>query len=215
MVEASDWFVNENKQTGGSYGALIGVSDIGRAIAFYSDILGYDRVTYDTTGVFPDLSNVAGGRSVFRRVLLERSGHVKGPFSKVFGKSVIELIQSVNRPGRKIFEGRFWGDLGFIHLCFDIHGMDRLREYCNSIGYPFTVDSKKSHDGKSFDMGEAAGHFAYIEDPDGTLIELVETHRVPILKKLGLYLDLTRRDPRESLPDWIVKLLRFSKVKLK
>ena len=33
-------------------------------------------------------------------------------------------------------------------------------------------------------MGEAAGHFSYIQDPDGTLIEFVETHKVPILKKL-------------------------------
>jgi len=34
-------------------------------------------------------------------------------------------------------------------------------------------------------MGEASGHFAYVEDPDGTLIEFVETHKIPIIKKLG------------------------------
>ena len=61
---------------------------------------------------------------------------------------------------------------------------------------------------------EAAGHFAYIEDPDGALIEFVETHKVPILKKLGWYLDLRKRDPKKSLPDWILKTLRFSKVKV-
>ena len=58
-----------------------------------------------------------------------------------------------------------------------------------------------------------AGHFSYIEDPDGTLIEFVETHKVPILKKLGWYLDLRKRNPHKSLPDWIVKTLRFSRVK--
>ena len=31
-------------------------------------------------------------------------------------------------------------------------------------------------------MGDAAGQFAYIEDPDGTLIEFVETHKVPLVK---------------------------------
>ena len=62
-------------------------------------------------------------------------------------------------------------------------------------------------------MGEAAGYFSYIEDPDGALIEFVETHKVPILKKIGWYLDLRKRDPRKSLPDWIVKTLRFSRVK--
>ena len=91
--------------------------------------------------------------------------------------------------------------------------MDELKAYCESKGFPFTVDSKKSHEGNSFDMGEAAGHFAYIEDPDGTLIEFVETHKLPILKKLGWHLDLRKRDPRKSLPMWILKSLKFSRVK--
>ncbi len=62
-------------------------------------------------------------------------------------------------------------------------------------------------------MGEAAGHFAYIEDPDGTLIEFVETHKVPIIKKLGWYLDLKKRNPNKALPGWMIKSLRFSRVK--
>jgi hypothetical protein len=62
-------------------------------------------------------------------------------------------------------------------------------------------------------MGEAAGHFAYIEDPDGVLIEFVETHRIPMLKKLGFYLNLKKRKNYKPLPDWIVKMLRFSRVR--
>jgi hypothetical protein len=62
-------------------------------------------------------------------------------------------------------------------------------------------------------MGEAAGYFSYIEDPDGALIEFVETHKIPILKKFGWYLNLRKRDPHKSLPDWIVNALKFSKVK--
>lgn len=65
----------------------------------------------------------------------------------------------------------------------------------------------------TFDMGEAAGHFAYIEDPDGTLIEFVETHKIPIIKKLGLYLNLRKRNPHKPLPDYILKALKYSKVK--
>jgi hypothetical protein len=81
------------------------------------------------------------------------------------------------------------------------------------MGFPFTVDTKKSRDGNSFDMGEAAGHFSYIEDPDGTLIEFVETHKVAILKKLGLYLNLRKRDPHKALPKWMLRTLSFSRVK--
>ena len=212
LVEATDWFMNENKATGGAYGALIGVSDIEKSRVIYSDILGYDEVVYDSTGVFIDLSYLPGGEKKFRRVLLKRSKPFKGPFSKVLGDSVIELVSSTDKPGKKIYENRFWGDPGFIHLCYDMRGMDELRNFCNEKGFPFTVDSKKSHEGNSFDMGEAAGHFSYIADPDGTLIEFVETHKMPILKKLGLYFDLRKRDPEKPLPDWMVKALRFSRV---
>jgi catechol 2,3-dioxygenase-like lactoylglutathione lyase family enzyme len=214
MVTGDSWFMNEHKETGGTCGAVIGVSDIDWSRKVYSDILGYDTVVYDKTGDFPDLANLPGGSGKFRRALLKRSKSVSGPFSKIFGQSMMELISSVGKPGKKIYEGRLWGDLGFIHLCFDIRGMDEIREQCSEKGFPFTVDTKKSYDGNSFDMGEAAGHFAYIEDPDGTLIEFVETHKVPILKKFGWYLDLRKRDPEKSLPAWILKTLRFSKVKL-
>ena len=46
------------------------------------------------------------------------------------------------------------------------------------MGYSLTVDSNES-----FDMGDAAGRFSYIEDPDGTLIEFVETHKLPYREK--------------------------------
>lgn len=212
IIEADDWFMDEKKLTGGAYGVIIGVSDIEKARIIYSEILGYDEVVYDKTGVFADLSKLPGGDKECHRVLLKRSKPFHGAFSKVFGQSVIELV-SAAKPGKKIYEGRLWGDPGFIHLCYDINGMDELKSYCAGKGFPFTVDSKKSHEGNSFDMGEAAGHFAYIEDPDGALIEFVETHRVPILKKVGWYLNMKKRDPEKPLPDWIVKTLRFSRVK--
>ena len=41
--------------------------------------------------------------------------------------------------------------------------------------------SKQQSDAESFTMGDAGGHFTYIEDPDGYLIEFVETHKIPII----------------------------------
>ena len=214
FVEATDWFMNEKKVSGGSYGGIIGVSDIEKSRVVYSDILGYDKVVYDSTDIFPDLALLPGGEKKCRRVLLKRSVPFQGPFSRLLGESQIELISSTGEPGKKLYDGRFWGDPGFIHLCYDMRGMDKLREFSESKGFPFTVDSKKSHDDNSFDMGEAAGHFAYIEDPDGTLIEFVETHKIAILKKFGWYLDLKKRNPHKQLPVWMLKTLRFSKVKV-
>jgi catechol 2,3-dioxygenase-like lactoylglutathione lyase family enzyme len=213
VIEASDWFLNEKKNTGGTYGAIIGVSDIDRSLKVYADILGYDRVIYDSKGTFEDLASLPGGNLTFRRVLLGRSKPFVGAFSRIFGDSEIELISVEGRTPERIFRDRYWGDKGFIHLCYDITGMEGLREHCASAGFPFTVDSHRSHEGNSFDMGEAAGHFAYIEDPDGTLIEFVETHKVPILKKIGWYLDLRKREPGKSLPSYILKALKYSRVK--
>ncbi len=213
LVEGEGWFRNENKLTGGIYGAIIGVTDIEKSRTVYSDILGYDQVVYDREGVFEDLKTLPGGEHAFRRVLLKQSVPRKGSFSRLLGPGVIELMQVKDRAPRRIFENRFWGDLGFIHLCYDISGMDAFRQYCSEKGFPFTVDSAASHQGGVFDMGEAAGHFSYIADPDGTLIEFVETHKLPILKKLGWYLDLSKRDPEKPLPDWMLKTMRFSRVK--
>jgi hypothetical protein len=86
--------------------------------------------------------------------------------------------------------------------------MNALKKTCENAGYPFTVDSSNS-----FDMGEAAGHFTYIEDPDGALIEFVETHKVPVVKKIGWYLNLKNRNPKAYLPNWMVKAMSFNRVK--
>ena len=129
----------------------------------------------------------------------------------MLGESEIELVSVKSRTPRKIFENRMWGDLGFIHLCYDINGMAELRAKCAEKGYPFTIDTIAVQD--TFDMGEAAGHFAYIEDNDGTLIEFVETHKLPIMKKIGWYKDLRKRNPEKPLPNWMLKLLALNKVR--
>jgi catechol 2,3-dioxygenase-like lactoylglutathione lyase family enzyme len=206
IVPADDWFVPQRSTTGGSFGTIMGVSNMEKSMAFYRDILGYDQVLYDVSGTFSDLAVLNGGNNACRRVLLTHSASRIGPFSQMLGNSEIELIEIKNRVPKKIFADRYWGDLGFIHLCFDIVGMKEMETLCQSKGHPFTVDSAKS-----FDMGEAAGHFTYIEDPDGALIEFVETHKIPVLKKFGWYINLQNRDPEKALPKWILKALSFNR----
>ncbi|MBN1158725.1 MAG: VOC family protein [Bacteroidales bacterium] len=208
LVTSITWFKNEKKPTGAAYGAVIGVADIERSFDFYSSILGYDQVMFDETTVFGEYASLPGGNSQFRRMLLRHSKPRLGAFSPVFGTSEIELVQVLDRQAQKIYSERYWGDLGFIHLCFDIRGMKPLREECKEKGFPFTVDVDHS-----FDMGEAAGSFAYTEDPDGTLIEFVETHKIPILKKFGWYLNLRKRKPEKALPRWLLKAIAFNKAK--
>src|SRR5690625_69824 len=208
MVNSDSWFRQSRNPNGGICGAVIGVSDMDKSIEFYSHILGYDKIVYDVEGKQEDLSGWDQTSQNFRRVLLSRHQKEMGPFSGLLGETNIELIETTSRKPKKIFENRYWGDLGFIHICFDIIGMDEMRERCADFGSPFTVDSSDQ-----FDMGEAAGHFSYTEDPDGTLIEFVETHKIPVLKKLGWYLDLLKRDRTKQLPKYMLRAMSLNRVK--
>jgi len=200
----------EKSISGGVLGTVIGVKDIEESLKVYQDILQYDQIVYDKTGVFKDFKGIPGGEGKFRRILLRHSDVKQGAFSPFFGQSMIEIIQAIDYQPRDIYKGRIWGDPGFIHLCFDINGMDSFRKKTKDLGYPFTVDSAKAME--TFDMGEAAGNFSYIQAPEGTLIEFVETHKIPIMKKIGWYIDLRKRG-HHPLPDWVMKLFRFMRVK--
>lgn len=216
IIESSEFFTKTNQNTGGAYGAFIGVTDMDKSIQFYSKILGYDKILYNQMDIFNDFKALPGGNGKFHRVLLGHSQPRRGPFSRILGESTIELIQALDRTPRKIYENRYWGDLGFIHLCYDIQGMKELKELCEAMGHPFTVDSNPdayTSGTGTFDMGEASGHFTYTEDPDGTLIEFVETHKLPILKKLGWYMNLKKRESGKPLPDWMIKTMGWNRVK--
>ena len=43
--------------------------------------------------------------------------------------------------------------------------------------------------------------------------ELVETHRLPVLKRLGWYADLRRRPPRKPLPRLVIRALGLTRVR--
>ena len=209
IVEDNSWFRSSSSLTGGVLGVIIGVSDIEDSLKLYQDTLGIDEIVYDETGTFDDFAALETATNhKFRRVLLRKSKSCQGAFSRLFGNIEIELVQVLDAAPRKIFKDRSWGDLGFIHLCFDAINMDEIKSACEANGFPFTVDSSNT-----FDMGEAGGRFSYIEDPDGTLIEFVETHKVPILKKIGWYLNLKTRKTQKPLPDWMVSTLGWGKVK--
>ena len=207
-IEQDDYcFINVPKLTGGSNGVVIGVSDMDKSIEFYSKLLDYDIVAFDKTDIFDDLSEISGSNYKIRRVELKRSKPACGPLGDLMGPSHIELVQNLDIEAHKTLEGRWWGDPGFIHLCFDVRNMDKVREAAKALGHDFVCDS-----GENFDMGDANGHFTYVEDPDGTLIEFVETFKIPVIRKLGISINLKKRDDYKTLPRIITKALRFMKV---
>ncbi|MFV0365400.1 MAG: VOC family protein [Mangrovibacterium sp.] len=207
VVHCNYVYKKQKSATGGVAGVVIGVSNMDKALEVYAGILEYSVVAYDQSDVFADLAGMPGGNQKLRRVLLKHEAR-SGAFSKLFGPTQIELVQCLTRDPKYIFEDRIWGELGYIHLCFDVNGMDLLKKEASNLGYEFTADSANS-----FDMGVAAGHFAYISDPDNTPIEFVETHKLPLIEKLGWYMNLKDRNPKKPLPNWMVNTIRWGRVK--
>ena len=207
LVQSDDFFHSNNHICGGVTGAIICVSEMDTAISFYQNFLGLNEIVSDRE-ITGDSFISQQEENRFRSVIIRKSKSKEGAFSKLLGGIQLELIQPLNRTPSKIFKDRYWGDCGFIHLCFDVLNMDILKNKAESMGYKFTVDSKDS-----YAMDTSAGRFCYVEDPDGTLIELVETHKIPVFKKLGWHIDLKKRKNDSPLPDWMIKMLGLNKVK--
>lgn len=209
IIPENNWFSVSKHFSGGIAGCVIGVSDMEKAKKFYCDLLGFDKIIFDETKVFDDWKTIPGGNSKARRILLKQSNGPAGAFSEIVGSSFIELVQVLDRVPKKIFKGRIWGDSGFIHLAFDVKGMVQLEKVCAASGFPFTCDSKNA-----LNMGNNTEvHCIYIEDPNGMLVEFTEVYKIPILKKIGWFLNVEKRDPVKPLPSWILKGMRFSSVK--
>lgn len=208
IIEEPIFYKKQKSVNGGVYGAIVCVSNIDKSLEVYQDILNYDEVVYDKTDVFADLDVLPNGDKECRRVLLRHSQERPGPFSKMFGPSQIELIEVKGYKGRPMYENRIWGEPGFIHLCFDIVGMEDLKKECAEKGHPMTVDSNP--DNGVFEMGKAGGRFTYIADPDGALIEFVETKKLPIIEKLGWYMPIKGT---KCLPNWMINTIAWGRIK--
>lgn len=208
LIENGYWFQDTGQLTGGVCGAMIGVKSLDESAAFYTQVLDYSVVAFKKNSGYDQVSPLQSDNRKFKNIELQHQPLFRGAFSELLGPTSIELVEAEGET-KKIFENRYWGDPGFIHVCYDVSVMEDHEGLCKLKGHPFTVNSLNS-----FEMGSAAGHFAYNEDPDGTLIEYVETHKVPILKSLGWYLNLRKRENNKALPRWLVKCTGFSKSNL-
>ena len=207
-VTSDQWYSNGKHFSGGVVGCTTGVSNMEKAMHLYKDVLGFDEVVFDTSDVFEDWHELPHGKEKYRRVLLTQKAQPGGGFAKVTGKTYIELVQALERKPNYIFEDRIWADTGYAHIGFDVKGMNALGEDLGKAGYPFTCDSRNA-----LSMGQTKVHCTYIHDDDRTLIEMIEVYKVPILEKWGIFLNVEKRDPLKPLPDFMLKALRFSRIK--
>ena len=209
ILPSSHWFSNSGHPSGGVMGGVVGVTDMDASFKLYKDILKYDKVLLDETGTFEDWADLPGGDQTFRRVILVPSNPGTGGFASLMGPTRIELVQAMDRKGRFLFEDRIWADTGIVHLGFDIRGMKPLGTALDKEGFGFRCDSNEA-----LNMGDHTRvHCTYIDDPDEAWIEMIEVHKIPILEKLGLFLDVQKRPASQPLPKWMLHALRFNRIK--
>lgn len=207
VTHGDNFYTKGPHLTGGIAGCIIGCSDIEKSKEFY-ELLGYSEVLFEGEGRFDDFALMPGGDGDFKRCILKQKGPITGGFSEVFGETYVELVQTLSRIPRKIYEDRIWGDTGFAHLGFDVKGMAKLEEELSNAGHPFTCDSSNG-----LHMGKTRVHCTYVEDPDGTLIELIEVYKIPIIEKWGIFMNIEKRSPYKPLRKTMLKLSRFTRIK--
>lgn len=157
---------------GGFSHAVIGVSDIERSLEFYSRVVGYDVKVLDTEDSPPGLEPVTGGEPV-RTVVLKRSRRSRSVMPLEGG--MVKLVQAGFK-GKPLFEGRRWGDVGVMEMALDVTDIGGTYwEAVEAGAEPFCEPTR-------IDMGwGSVGTFAYIKDPDGNIVEMVEVEKLGFL----------------------------------
>lgn len=189
----NDWFVDpygnhfhlcdstvkeeKNGLFGGVAGIWIGCNDLKESATFYENLLR-SNATFDSFHVKEEMIPSA-------KINHKNAG--RSALSEWYGDFFIGLIQTKeNKP--TALQNRYWGDLGYIHFCLDVVDYKGIEAQLDESNLSFTVDSQ---DG--FPMGKAVGRFAYLEDPDQSLIEWVEVHKLPFVPAIGWYIDFRKR----------------------
>ncbi|MDD5747946.1 MAG: VOC family protein [Actinomycetota bacterium] len=157
---------------GGFSHVTIGVSDIEKSLSFYK-VLGYDTIITDSQESTSELETITKGART-RTVFLSRSKEPSGNLPVPGG--MVRLVQALDFKGNPIYEGRRWGDVGIMEMALDIESVRETYDLLTEKGaLPLSEPT-------SIDMGTGSvGTFAYVKDPDGNIIELVEVEKLAYL----------------------------------
>jgi len=133
----------------------VNVSDIDRSIEFYRDILGLEvlKEEQSLSDHHEDLLGVEGA---------------EGTFAVMGGNGFKFELKSLDAPTNKnINATRNPQDVGDDHFCWEVEDIDKTYEQLREKGVEFLGDPKS--------VGTIDCRVAYFYDPDGNMLELVET----------------------------------------
>jgi len=142
----------------------IGVNDMEKSLSFYQNILGFTEVMFDYSGALTGMDWVVGKSGVKARIVLLKSERA-GPL----GQGMIKLIQFL--PPSKaspLNVDYIWSDIGISEVAVNVINMEKVLAQVKEKGIKVVLPPQH----EVFDNKEVI--YAYIRDPDGSLVELVE-----------------------------------------
>jgi catechol 2,3-dioxygenase-like lactoylglutathione lyase family enzyme len=137
----------------------ITVSNLDRAVRFYSDVLGMELVSIRESGS-KGLSEALRVPDAQLKIGLMRAG-----------EDFVELIEYVNpKPPPKMIAPC---DVGGMHIAFQVEDIEALGRKLKEYGCAFNTPPRLIEEGPM-----KGWYWAYFRDPDGSQLEAVELRRL-------------------------------------
>ena len=134
------------------------VSDMERSLAFYRDLLGLEEVErHRLEG--EGISKMAGKECVIMQVVRLQAPQTPG---------VLIDLQEYIAPKGKVSNAKL-GDVGHSHICFGVPDVWAAYRELTAQGVEFVSEPV------SFDLEFGVVHVVFFEDPDGYILELMES----------------------------------------
>lgn len=170
MVQLVEVPGGKRARVGGVAHVALGVRDLERAKEFYTGMLGFSEVVFETDDLAgPD--EVTGGRKTMMAAVRQPAGMQST--LPVLEAGMVKLVRTPDYDGVPTFEGRRWGDIGCMEFALDVDDVKGTFERLVAGG------AEAYHPPTRMDMGSGSvGSFAYVKDPDGNIVELVEVEKV-------------------------------------
>ena len=142
----------------------VGVSNMEKSLHFYQNVLGFKKVIFDYSGVLTGMNRIVGKSVVKARIVLLKSERV-GPL----GQGMIKLIQFLPPFKADPLNVEYvWSDIGISEVAVSVVDMEKVLAKVKKEGIEVVLSPQH----EVFDNKEVI--YAYIRDPDGSFVELVE-----------------------------------------
>lgn len=156
---------------GGVRHVAVGVSDMDRARRFYGGVLGFTETIHEFQGRIHELNEITGGEEM--EVLILGHRPLADSVLPLLERPIVKLVHTPGYKGESIYQGRRWGDIGLMEMAFDV--ID-LPSTTNEL---ISREAELLHPPTRVDMGSGTrGSFSCLKDPDGNILEMVESERV-------------------------------------